>query len=350
MQTTVAFRTDLTNGRSVPPSTWNIRSFVLDDDAVCFERVVLDLGVADPAQARLEAVVFELGSSAMPSIASTTFLLGALALGVAAPARAGTRGKDKPVIEDLSGMLRVGGRFGRDDVLQFLWNAYGLPDRPTILEVGDMESIDTQPKRPVVGWSADGATSWISAELSPTEICSNGLDAYCRKNLAEDARTIGFHVTVVFDHGTPLAVHLGRAITAARQKEQPPPEPTPLATRIAPGAADAVALMQRTLADPAALAATASDRADVVLFGSDPRERFVGGKTVRATLTRWALSFTVRDGLVAGANVSGTVVWAAANVDARGKKDKTATPYRALFVYEKQPTGWKLVQLHFSLQ
>jgi hypothetical protein len=104
------------------------------------------------------------------------------------------------------------------------------------------------------------------------------------------------------------------------------------------------------LADPQKLAASVDDRKDAVLFGSEPKERFVGTKDVRATLLRWKLAFQVRDGVAAGLTSSKSVAWVAANVDARpsDKPAAKATPYRATLVYEKIEGTWKLVVLQFS--
>jgi len=220
----------------------------------------------------------------------------------------------------------------------------GLPPEREAMQ--DPMSVNPEPIDPVVAFSADGTTAWIAADLSYTSICGMG---DCAKMARDVRRQRGFHVTAVFDGGKALVAHLATTISdkdlAARVDTS---DPDALPRKIDAGADDAVKLFEASLADAKALAQTVSDRADVVLLGSDGHERVVGGKQVRATLTRWGLSFKVRDGVIAGVNGSRSVAWVAANVDARGKKDKRATPYRALFVYEKLASGWQLVQLHFS--
>lgn len=116
-------------------------------------------------------------------------------------------------------------------------------------------------------------------------------------------------------------------------------------------AAEVVALFERSLAAPADLAASVSTRKDVVLYGSEMKERYVGGAKVRAQLKKWNLAFEVRDGIQAGVTSNKKVTWVAANVDGRPAKKPTARaiPYRVLFIYEQTGTNaWQLVQAHFS--
>jgi len=74
----------------------------------------------------------------------------------------------------------------------------------------------------------------------------------------------------------------------------------PLTKQIAADAEDAAKLFASSFADPKQLAASVSGRGDVVLFGSAPGEKWVGGKTVAATLAGWKLSITAHDGIAAG--------------------------------------------------
>jgi hypothetical protein len=95
-------------------------------------------------------------------------------------------------------------------------------------------------------------------------------------------------------------------------------------------------------------AATISARKDVVLYGTEPTERVVGGAAARARLVKWDLSLAVHGGIRAGATRSKAVAWIAADVDARSAKSKTSSPYRLTVVYEKTGAEWKIVQIHFS--
>jgi hypothetical protein len=112
--------------------------------------------------------------------------------------------------------------------------------------------------------------------------------------------------------------------------------------RIDPGAEDLVKQVTAALADPAALGKAISDRKDVVLYGSELAERYVGGATVRATLAKWKLAFKIHDGVQAALTSSKTVGFVAANVDA-GK-----TPYQLVVICEKTGADWKIVQLSFG--
>ncbi|MEO8701568.1 MAG: nuclear transport factor 2 family protein [Kofleriaceae bacterium] len=111
------------------------------------------------------------------------------------------------------------------------------------------------------------------------------------------------------------------------------------------GAEAVVAQFQATIGKSATLAATISDRSDVVMYGSQQTERYVGGAAVKKQLGAWNLTFAVRDGIVAG--LAGTsVAWVAANVNATA--GKSTVPYRLLAIYEQTAGVWKIVQLHFS--
>lgn len=198
-----------------------------------------------------------------------------------------------------------------------------------------------------VAFSANGEAAWLAADLATYEICG---DETCPKKPRVDER---FHATALFAGGPPwqpVMFHLaamldGKAYAAAVKRS--PLEPVPDRTGYTD---DVVAQFRATIGEPAALAKTISTRADVVLYGTERKERFVGGKKVAATLARWNLAFTVRDGLQAGTVASGTVAWIAANVDAVPKKKPGAAPmpYRLTAVYEMTRAGWQVVLLHFS--
>jgi hypothetical protein len=66
--------------------------------------------------------------------------------------------------------------------------------------------------------------------------------------------------------------------------------------RVIAGAEGVVALIETTIVESKPLGGTVSDRKDVVLYGSEASERYVGGAKVKAQLATWGLSFKVRDG------------------------------------------------------
>jgi hypothetical protein len=123
-------------------------------------------------------------------------------------------------------------------------------------------------------------------------------------------------------------------------------KPEVLPRKIA-GAEAVVKQLETTMGDPKAFAASVSDRKDVVLYGSEPNERFVGGAAVKKQLAAWNLSLKLRDGVVAGMASTKSVAWVAANVNASNAKLKPI-PYRLLAIYEQTGGAWKIVQLHFS--
>jgi hypothetical protein len=152
--------------------------------------------------------------------------------------------------------------------------------------------------------------------------------------------------------GYAIAWHVGQ-VTRAANRAPPPARGKPLAPAKLPAGIDAGAeevakLFAASLANPATLAKTVSDRKDVVLLGSEADERYVGGAKVRATLLRWNLGFAVRDGIQAGLAPSKTTAWVAANVDAAKPGSKLTTPYRVLAIYDRKGSTWQLVLLHFS--
>lgn len=200
-----------------------------------------------------------------------------------------------------------------------------------------------------VAVAADGKAAWIAADVATYEPCG---DETCPR-IPEPAAH--HHLTIVLDNQggwKPVAWHVADTWTAREQAAamKRGAMPTGLERRVLPGAEDAVKLFESSLGDPKVLAATVSKRADVVLYGSDLKERYVGGKKVAATLAKWNLGFKLRDGVQAGVTGAGNVAWVAANVDARSMKKPgaAATPYRVMFVYEKAAAGWQLVQAHFS--
>ncbi len=201
-------------------------------------------------------------------------------------------------------------------------------------------------KKPVVAWSGDKHTGWIAADAAEYGYC--GAD-----ECAKDPPIAMHHVAIVFDDaGQPIVWH---DVVAVSDKDQAKALAkgvtlTPMSEAIEPGAEDAVKVFEGSIGDAKALAATVSARKDVVLFGSAPAERFVGGAAVKAQLARWNLVMTVRDHVRAGVASNGNVAWVAAKLDAKPAKNAKAkpSPYRALFVYEKTGGAWQLVQASFS--
>lgn len=217
--------------------------------------------------------------------------------------------------------------------------------------------------RPTVALAADGKVAWVAVDSRELAACvdaetfSGNGDAFpCpAKNKVVVRGTDSYaprgvvHATGLFVKAakgwSPLAYHIGDPITPKAQAATlAKPVVLDKIPRQLGGADDLVAVFERTIASSKTLAKTVSDRADVVLYGSELAERYVGGKTVKQTLDRWNLSFKVT-GLHAGM-ASKTVGFVAANLEAVAGKGKP-TPYRVLAIYEKTD-AWKVVQLHFS--
>ena len=199
--------------------------------------------------------------------------------------------------------------------------------------------------RNVEAVATDKKASWYSADLIPFEIGCGA--APCPPE--PPPGPADWHATALFEGDQVVAWHIapvvtGKAQAAAIKKGTTPPA---IAKKI-DGAEDLVKVFEASLGAPKTLAATVSDRKDVVLYGNEAKERTVGGAKVKAKLATWKLGFTVRDGIQAGVTSSKTVGWVAANVDARKNPKDKPVPYRVLFIYEKKGTEWKLVNAHFS--
>jgi len=215
------------------------------------------------------------------------------------------------------------------------------------------DDVGVSPRRSTVATSADGKVVWIAADLEGNMACG---DESCLKKRGPDE---WLRLTAVFDAGsfakgeegpaaTALAWHLAKPVVGKADK---PTKMVQVTTKIRAGAEDVAKLFAATLPDPKALAATISDRKDVVLFGSDLRERYVGGKTAKRQLVKWQLAFMPSSGIQAGLAAGKTIAWAATLVKATSlaKPKAPAVEFRVFAIYEKTGAAWKIVALHFSV-
>lgn len=202
-------------------------------------------------------------------------------------------------------------------------------------------------KTPTLATSKDGTVAWLAVDIGDYGICGEG-------DCARRPAWSWYHGTGLFEKvgakWQPVAWHIASVVTAKDQTAAMTKAVTlaPIPRSIGSGAEAAAALFESTIGDVAALAKSVSPRKDVVLYGSELKERYVGAAAAK-TLAGWKLSFKVTDGVQAGVTANKQVAWVAANVAAsspKRPKDKP-TPYRVLAVYENAG-GWKLVQLHFS--
>lgn len=201
--------------------------------------------------------------------------------------------------------------------------------------------------RDVDAVAADKKASWVAADLIPFEIGCGA--APCPPE--PPPGPADWHASALYDGKQIVVWHISRVVDGKAQKAALDKGTTPPAlTKKIDGAEELVKVFEVSIGDPKTLAATISDRKDVVLYGNEAKERTVGGAKVKAKLLAWKLGFAVRDGIQAGLTSSKTVGWIAANVDAksaRKPKDKPV-PYRVLFLYEKKGTAWRLVSANFS--
>lgn len=93
-----------------------------------------------------------------------------------------------------------------------------------------------------------------------------------------------------------------------------------------------------------------SDDTRAFVFGSAPKEKFVGGKKIKGLFAKWnvGLLWWDRDqpGLPSRAGISpdGELIW----MTAATTVFKMCTSYRTFLVLAKEGTGWKIVHQHYS--
>lgn len=199
---------------------------------------------------------------------------------------------------------------------------------------------------PVAGTTADGKVGWIAMELSFSDLCG-------MQQCMHDPPVAEAHGTALFERGArgwqPVVWDFARVLPGKEEAAAKRHPPAAITRAVGASADEVVSQVAAALATPAALARLVSDRKDVVLYGSAKKERFVGGPAVRAKLLAWKLALTPRDGVLAGLTTDKAVAWMVLNVDATGPADKHATAYRLFAICEKTPTGWRIVQLSFSI-
>jgi hypothetical protein len=196
----------------------------------------------------------------------------------------------------------------------------------------------------VIGMTADKGAIWIAADIAVMQPCG-GLDGCVGAAAGETD-----YVTMLVDAGKPLQPVALSVATPFPDSDAFKKKLAPITRAIDPDAAVPAKQAEATLGDPAAFAATVSDRKEVVLYGSN-KEKSVGGAAVKAKLLAWNLAFKVRDGVRAGVSANKDVAWVMVNVDTVPAKKPTAKPipYRAMLFYELTGTDWKLVSAQFSV-
>ena len=213
---------------------------------------------------------------------------------------------------------------------------------------GFPEATVADTSKTIVATAADPDTAWISTHLG------EHFAACGKAGCAKEAPDSWLRATALFEksNGTwqPLAWSITPAIPGTSQQDAQDQNISPDAIpRNTAGADDVAKLFEGSIGDPKKFAATFSDRKEVVMFGSELAERYVG-KQAKSQITAWNFAFTVRDGVRAGMSRSGNVAWVAANLDAKSVKapKSKALPFRAFALYEKTGADWKLVSLQFS--
>jgi hypothetical protein len=207
----------------------------------------------------------------------------------------------------------------------------------------DLYAGNTEVTRVTISGAANDKAAWLAADLRYFGDCG-GDSRGCGQTLATG------HVSALYEraeHGwRPVVWNVAVNDTVERQARliKDGKQLAAIPAQI-DGADDAVKLFKASIGDAKTLAASVSDRKDVLLYGSDNGERYVGAQ-VKAKLAAWKLGFDIHDGIRAGVTADGSVAWVAANVDV--KPPGKPTPFRALFFYERKAGRWSLVQAQFS--
>jgi hypothetical protein len=101
---------------------------------------------------------------------------------------------------------------------------------------------------------------------------------------------------------------------------------------------------------PARFVALMSDDKRAQVFGSAPKETFVGGKKIKGIFKKWSveMSFWEKDDPTlparAGVTADGELMWMATTV----AYYRLCVSYRALFVMAKEKGAWKIIHQHYS--
>ena len=101
---------------------------------------------------------------------------------------------------------------------------------------------------------------------------------------------------------------------------------------------------------PASFAALLSDDKRALVFGSAPKETFIGGAKIKGVFKKWSVSLPYWDRddaalpAVAGVGPDGELSWMAVAV----AYTRLCTTYRALFVMTPDQGAWKIVHQHYS--
>ncbi|HEY4244516.1 MAG TPA: nuclear transport factor 2 family protein [Kofleriaceae bacterium] len=242
-------------------------------------------------------------------------------------ALAGVARADQPDPSALAGGAQAG---GLGALPAFAWvgaTTHIDPREPTSMVFVDLPEATTKWEKLSDSVYEEKQVYWYSAELAA----------------ADGPR----HATALFELRDGAWCMIAAADVAAIADSVVKVAPHPLADETK-GAAALVKRFREQIGSPKVMRRYVSSRNDVVMFGSAPGERVVGGEQVREKLLDWGLAFKVRDGIRAGVDRAGRVGWVAANVDAARPGGKPQ-PYRLFLVYERaDDDGWMIVAANFS--
>lgn len=200
-----------------------------------------------------------------------------------------------------------------------------------------------EPKGTAIG--QEGTAAWIAEELS---VRGDGQERTFAVSML--AASSGGTWKIVAWH---WAVRLPDEEVERRLEEGELPIPESFDDRLeAP--AEAVETFREAFSSPAAFALTVSSRPTAFNFGSAPRERLVGGDSIRRVFRKLSVELALGEGVMvvsSGAwdeaqRAAPQVAWAAANVEFVAKRSRRHL--RVLAVMVREGEEWRIVQTQWS--
>lgn len=211
------------------------------------------------------------------------------------------------------------------------------------LGVPPAAGFTVEPRGTAIG--QEGTSAWIAEELS---VRGAGQERTFAVSML--ATTTGGTWKIVAWH---WAVRLPDEEVERRLEEGELPIPESFDDRLeAP--AEAVETFREAFSSPAAFALTVSSRPTAFNFGSAPRERLVGGDSIRRVFRKLSVELALGEGVMvvsSGAwdeaqRAAPQVAWAAANVEFVAKRSRRHL--RVLAVMVREGEEWRIVQTQWS--
>lgn len=215
---------------------------------------------------------------------------------------------------------------------------------------GDMAPIKKLFDKPKVTFAAavvspGGASAWVAAEITAKvprsgKIKKESLRASAvlvKDGAAWSVRAA--HISVAQKNEVP---DMCGALTYEWEFERSVPAKLEAPVKVVLEAIDS--------SDTKQLLALLSDDKKALVFGSAPKEKFVGGAKIKGIFKKWNVGLMYWDhdspGLPsrAGTTPDGNLLW----MTAATMVPSMCTSYRTFLVLAKEPAGWRIIHQHYS--